>query len=411
MKKAIFLGAVCSDKVFYDILNKTTQYKPNIAGQRHERMLVKGLHQAGLNIESLSMLPTTVKPYYKRTYTKYCNEIFEDVKISYIVDINIKFIKQLIRSIVIFFFLFNWLFKNKKNDRFIILGSVYPPAAFSVLLLKNFFSFTSIAYISDISEFRYEEDIVKSKSLIRSYLLRIFKSLSIYYDNKFDAYIFISKYMSDIINTRNKPFIINECLIEMNIGQLQNTLEGKSTPPAIMYAGGIFIKYGIGLLIDSMKFINNTVELWIFGDGSDIDFVIESTKKDPRIKFYGVVPHSELMPYQAKATLMINTRPSNQGFTKYSFPSKTVEYLASGTQFISTKIESIPPDYHQHIIFIDEENPKGIAKTITHALGIDRELLHKKGMEARIFALENKNYITKTKNIFEFINNLSNREL
>jgi len=407
MKKAIFLGPFCSDKVFYEILENTTQFKPNIAGQRHVRMLVEGLFKAGLNIEAISMLPTAPRPYYNKVLSKYKKETVNNVKVKYVLDINIKIIKQFSRSIIFAFLVFKWLLVNRKHERLIILSNIYPPTALITLMFKPFFKFKTVAYVTDVSECRYDYNLISNLWFYKK-LMKCFKKLSLFLDNKFDAYIFITKEMSDIINTRKKPFIVSECMIESSLTKLDNDVQKKSWPPAIMYAGGISRKYGINLLIESIKFIEKDIpfELWIFGTGSDVDLVIEASKNDPRIKYYGVVRHSILMEYETKATLMINPRPSFQSFTKYSFPSKTVEYMASGTPIISTKLECIPMEYHEYIIFIDKETPEGIGHLISDCLKMDKKLLHSKGMKARNFVLDNKNYIIQTKKIFDFLNSV-----
>lgn len=403
MKKVMFLGALCSDKVFYQILENTIQYKPNIAGQRHERMLVDGLHKAGLDVEAISMLPTAPKPYYNKVFSDFNNEKVCDIDVKYIPDVNIRVIKQVCRTFFFFLLLSKWLFANKKYERYIILGSVYPPAALSVFILKYFCRFKTIAYIPDVSDYRYEYNS-KSHSKYERIFLTYFKKLSLFFDDKFDAYIFITEAMSKLINTKKKPFIVIECMIENNLNELINTIENKASPPVIMYAGGISVNYGIDLLIDSISFIGNIpFELWIFGTGSDVEIVVEAANKDKRIKYFGVVKHSILMQYEAQATLMINPRPSRQLFTKYSFPSKTVEYMASGTYFISTRLECIPKEYYNYITFIDEETPAGIGEIISNVLRMDKKVLHNMGMKARNFVINNKNYLTQTKKIYDFI--------
>ena len=44
----------------------------------------------------------------------------------------------------------------------------------------------------------------------------------------------------------------------------------------------------------------------------------------------------------AQSLWPVNPRQNNEEFTKYSFPSKTMEYLASGVPVVAYKLDGIP---------------------------------------------------------------------
>ena len=54
-----------------------------------------------------------------------------------------------------------------------------------------------------------------------------------------------------------------------------------------------------------------------------------------------------------EAKLLINLRNPEDKYTKYSFPSKTFEYMVSGTPFFTTKLEGIPSEYYNYLYCID----------------------------------------------------------
>ena len=55
---------------------------------------------------------------------------------------------------------------------------------------------------------------------------------------------------------------------------------------------------------------------------------------------------------ELKATLLVNPRPTTEEFTIYSFPSKNMEYMASGTPLLTTKLPGMPEEYHQYVLAI-----------------------------------------------------------
>lgn len=99
----------------------------------------------------------------------------------------------------------------------------------------------------------------------------------------------------------------------------------------------------------------------------------------------------------------MNPRPSNEEFTKYSFPSKTVEYMASATPVLTTKLPGMPKEYYDYVYLIEEESVAGYKKALSDALNNSDEVLIKKGKEAQRFILENKNYKYQTFRIVELV--------
>lgn len=86
-----------------------------------------------------------------------------------------------------------------------------------------------------------------------------------------------------------------------------------------------------------------------------------------------------------KATLLINPRPSNEEFTKYSFPSKNLEYMASGTPLLATDLPGIPAEYKRYEYIIENENIDGIANMFRYVLNLtDAELRKKRKDGTRI---------------------------
>jgi glycosyltransferase involved in cell wall biosynthesis len=119
----------------------------------------------------------------------------------------------------------------------------------------------------------------------------------------------------------------------------------------------------------------------------------------------GVAPNEKIVEAECKATLLINPRFTTEEFTKYSFPSKNMEYMASGTPLLTTKLPGMPEEYYPYVFLFEEETLEGFAYSISNVLGkTDDELKHL-GMTARDFVLKNKNNVFQANRIVEFIKN------
>ena len=117
----------------------------------------------------------------------------------------------------------------------------------------------------------------------------------------------------------------------------------------------------------------------------------------------GVAPNSDIVKAELKATLLVNPRPTNEEYTKYSFPSKNMEYMASGTPVLTTELPGMPEDHKPYVFFIKDETADGIAETLRNVLEKTPEQLHSFGLSAKDFILKEKNNISQAKKVLDFI--------
>ena len=99
----------------------------------------------------------------------------------------------------------------------------------------------------------------------------------------------------------------------------------------------------------------------------------------------------------------MNPRPTHEEFVKYSFPSKTMEYMASGTPVLTTRLPGMPKEYYPYVDFIEEESAAGIAAALKAVLTRSDEELFQKGQKARAFVLEGRNNVVQAKRILTML--------
>lgn len=129
----------------------------------------------------------------------------------------------------------------------------------------------------------------------------------------------------------------------------------------------------------------------------------EIAEKDTRIFYGGMLLNTQIVEKEQEATLLVNPRPTHEEFVKYSFPSKTMEYMASGTPVLTTRLSGMPGEYYPHVYFIDEESADGIAAALKTVLDRSDEELFQKGQEARAFVLDGRNNVVQAKRILEML--------
>ena len=119
---------------------------------------------------------------------------------------------------------------------------------------------------------------------------------------------------------------------------------------------------------------------------------------------YGVMLlSSAIVEKEMEATLLVNPRPTDAEFVKYSFPSKTMEYMASGTPVLTTDLPGMPREYLPYVNLIRKETPEGVADALREVLSRSDEELMQQGLQARRFVLETRNNVVQAEKILTML--------
>ena len=222
------------------------------------------------------------------------------------------------------------------------------------------------------------------------------------YIKRFDGYVLLTKYMNDVVNPLQKPYIVMEgiCSPEEKSPQKQN--DGLFR---IFYAGGRPSKDGLNYLIPAFKRIEKpNLRLDVYGDmpgvsnGKDLD--------DSRITYHGRTVNSVVREREFESDLLVNPRPVGESYTYYSFPSKVLEYMSTGIPMLTTKLAGIPEEYFEYVYTIEENTEEEYYAALLNVLRLSPEELKQKGEQAKRFALENKNYVKQAERISQLISRL-----
>ncbi len=221
-----------------------------------------------------------------------------------------------------------------------------------------------------------------------------------------NGFVLLTKYMAEVINIGRRPWVCIEGIYDepgMPIKE-QNIYDKQKI---VMYSGNLTIKYGIQNLLDAfIKTDKKDYQLWICGEGEARSLVKKRAKSDSRIKYFGQLAREEVLALQKEATVLVNPRTGNGEYTRYSFPSKIMEYYASGTPTIMHRLPGIPEEYFKYCFIAEQENAEGLLRVIDAVFEMKAADLKKAGECARKFILENKNAKIQTGKIIEMIEHL-----
>jgi len=387
---------------------KATKYGMIESGFKFHHLIMNGIVNDTNNfIYSLVGRPTSKKTHNNIIWKKN-RETNKNISYEHIGYLNIPVIKNIMISFSYLFKTIKWIRKNKKNEKCIIIDASYVTVMPFINLATKIAKCKKVAIVCDIYEYMADVKDAREKSSKKHKIVAKFMKSQY---KQIDGFVFLTEAMNDVLNKKKKPYIVMEGLVDYNMKTISNEFNNKLDKDIVMYAGGLRAQYGLKNLVEGfMDYKNKNSELWIFGAGNYAREIEKKAKKDKRIKYFGMVENAEILKKEALATILVNPRPANQEFTKYSFPSKNMEYMASGTPVLTTKLPGMPKEYYDYIYLIDGNTKKDITKSLEKVFRIEKKVLHSKGLEAKKFVLEYKNNIMQASRILNLCETVMNNE-
>lgn len=158
-----------------------------------------------------------------------------------------------------------------------------------------------------------------------------------------------------------------------------------------MYAGGLERKYGLEILLESLRYLPENFRLLIAGRGEMKTEIEQYAENDKRIQYLGEIPRNELLSLEKGADILVNPRINCDIFTRYSFPSKNMEYLSSGVPAVVFKLEGIPDEYDDFFNYPKNETAQALAEKLMEVGLTGRANAIERAQKAQSFVLTEKN--------------------
>ena len=110
-----------------------------------------------------------------------------------------------------------------------------------------------------------------------------------------------------------------------------------------------------------------------------------------------------MLEYEKKATLLVNVRDDKDEFTKYSFPSKVIEYMLSGTPMFMTRLSGIPEEYYSYTYWVEDNDVQTLRQALEQIAAKPAEELLAFGAVGQAFIKKEKNGRMQAGKILDFI--------
>lgn len=381
--RILYQSSLCSDKTLKKIYSNS-DVSPGIQVQKYNKLIAEGLSMNGQNVYVLTSLPVS-RAVSKKYFIYERSEVIDNITYFYYPIINIPVLKDIL--ILICSFIKTFLFLMIDKNSYVISDLLSLPNALGATLAARLFCRDTVGILTDLPEY-----VIGTNN---SFFVKLYY-LVIKLQNK---YVFLTEEMNKKINVNNKEYIIIEGWCDSKRMD-RNEINKKNY---ILYSGNLNKNNGIHNLVSAFLKIKSNYQLIIFGSGDYASELRELARGRSDITYYGFVENDVVLKYQEESRILVIPRPVNEDFVKYSFPSKLIEYMQSGTITITTRLPGIPNDYFEYIYFFDSADVTGLKAGLEKLIVLSGAELDERGHKAKEFVLNNKNNFVQANKILKLL--------
>lgn len=389
----ILVSTYCSEKTYESLFSlkerNTQQY------QKYMRLIATGLSSNNIEVSCITVPPIN-SDNCQTKFLKLISDKESEVLFEYVKLVNL----PILRNISAFFGTFCKVMRAPRGAICVqdLLNVTTTLATFCASRLSNK---KILGILTDMPNAYVDNESTK---------VPVQKKITQYLCEKCaDYYLFLTEEMNSVVNKHFRPYTIIEGFSDYEIHKRSNALEKKATPRVCMYAGGINKLYGLDMLVNGfIKAEIANCELHIYGDGPYVEELKTICRMNKNVKYLGIMNNADIVEKEEEATLLINPRYTSSAFVKYSFPSKNMEYMASGTPILTTKLPGMPSEYYEYIYILEDETEVGMSSALASIMEKEPGELHLFGARAKEWILENKNNIISTRKIINLIKSKEN---
>lgn len=294
----------------------------------------------------------------------------------------------------------------EKEQKVIIIYAMHIPfiaAAIKTKILKPWIKICLI--IPDLPEYMSDSNNIIYKMLKKIEISWLNKNLKF-----IDSFVLLSEHMYKELKIGNRPWVTVEGIFNENNYMDKSQIfinESIANMKIILYTGTLSKRYGILDLLEAFALIKESnYQLWICGEGDTKEIIIKKAEEDKRIVYWGQLEQDRIIQLQKSATVLVNPRKEEGKFTKFSFPSKTIEYMASGTPCIINKLSGIPSEYYSFVLVPDDSKVESLCRKIIEVCEMKESKRIEIGKKAKEFIELKKNPNAQCQKIYDMINKL-----
>ena len=363
--------------------------RPNIPGQqvqKYHRLLIEGLAENGRKVHVISSAPISSENYPPKLYPGKKHPV-GNITYRYLPVINLPGLKTLMQMLGSFF---SVLTCRNKKEQVVICDVLNASVSFGAVTAAKLRGIPCVGVVTDLPDMMVTCGNQKYVKLVNKNIWGC------------THYVLLTEQMNEVVNPAHKPYTIIEGLCDIRMQKMP--VPTKKDEKACLYAGLLDERYGVKTMVDAFLMADIPGAVFhIYGGGPYAEELSQVAETHPNIRFHGSVLNEAVVTAELRASLLVNPRPTTEEFTKYSFPSKNMEYMVSGTPVLTTNLPGMPREYCDFVYLFEDESAEGMANTFRTLLSRSEDERRQTGAAAREFVLSQKNNVSSAFKLIELL--------
>jgi len=396
--KVLFLGGVFTDADRASIV-KYSQGGIQFAADTLQKNYIRGFSESnevsGITVINLPFIGAYPRRYQQLFYTPAEDqEQLNGAAVRNLRFLNLTVVKNLHKVWVAYRGILANLAHAPKEQTLLVCYSMHLPfllACRLVRIVRKDVSFCVI--VPDLPEY------MAVRTGLSKWLFHLLARLSYRIVNGADSVVAITQAMLGVFSPKLKKVVVEGIADKEYVAQPESSVRRNY----FLYSGTLDRRYGIRKLLDAYVAAKiENYDLYICGAGDDQAYVESVSAACPQVKYLGQVDRNAVLQYQREAALLVNPRDNESAFTKYSFPSKIIEYMSSGVPVMMYALDGIPPEYYR-FCYLVPPGANGLREMLVKVAALQVDELVEMGRSAKQFIANHKMPSTQVDKVLKAI--------
>jgi glycosyltransferase involved in cell wall biosynthesis len=373
----------------------------NRAGNNFQLQLIRGLRLNGIvDIEVLSARPIQAYPRSSIAWVPPQREQLGQVPVRLMSFPNVTPLKQFVvgMSVLIGLVLWGWR-KRKIRHRVVLTYNLTMPPGIFTFIGARLARAKAVVSVNDIN--------IPGQTVPASTLWRLDLLLQRLLLPMFDGHLAVADQIA-------KDFFPGRPYVRVEGGIDSAFLERTRRPKDVqrttgddftfVFAGWLNDANGILVVLAAFQLLQGpSFRLRIAGTGPLQSNVEESIRMDPRIAFLGMLDMTGVAALYRDADAVLNVRLTKRIDTRYFFPSKLIECLASGAPTITTGVAHAESEFEGLVYLLHDESPRGLADLMSFVASRSESERLTVANNARAYAATNKTWEVQAARVTRYL--------
>ncbi len=394
MNKNILFITGCYPKEFNDFYIDNSKVMPQNAANVLSWRIIEGLQK---NVpHGFKVLTCPFIGYFPNGFKKL---LIKDAewKVGEVINdqlgfINIKGLETFIKSERIYRYVRRW-YKASENNRAILLYSHYAGFLRAAGKIRRRMPDMHIScLVTDMNELDERKDLQGLKGKIKGIPRQIMINTTYKNLKHISSFVLLAEKMKEYLGVGDRPYVIVEGICDSAMDpekiEFESVFPKEKNEFRVVYTGTLHKRYGVVTLARAFQKLQDkkNVSLYICGSGDGLAEVEEISRTTESVHFLGTLAHSKALSLQKSADLLVNSMPNFGIHTALSFPSKTMEYMVMGRPVACFKVDGIPDEYDDYLMYFEEYTADSMAERIAKIAGYSSEKLQEIAERNKNFA-------------------------